>query len=278
MPGNCVPVRLPFAQRKEAKVLGRLAGESTSALKEGDELRGVLFTHNFQTRVCAPEDLPTYTQLRVGAVKAILHVPFVGSVETLRLFLNEMFDSTTEYDEGEGGVTFGLHGDNVKITSSAGGNTVKLAWAASPVNDMLADACVALIMHAQSSAASIRITSKPCFHEKEEEEEEEEEEGGGRKKSKVEESPKEVRLRMAKKLLDDLFKDVEADMEKGIFTVKCEVNKEKEDVVCVVTLEFSEDNSGCRVSVDCADEQQGGLVKDCIMQLGKATAPFKVDK
>ena len=37
-------------------------------------------------------------------------------------------------------------------------------WNASPVNDILADSIIALLMHAQSSAASIRITSKPCNH------------------------------------------------------------------------------------------------------------------
>ncbi len=37
-------------------------------------------------------------------------------------------------------------------------------WEASPEGDVIADAVVALLMHAQSSTASIRLTSKPCRH------------------------------------------------------------------------------------------------------------------
>ena len=37
-------------------------------------------------------------------------------------------------------------------------------WDASPANDVIADAVVALVMHAQTSAASIRLFSKPCRH------------------------------------------------------------------------------------------------------------------
>jgi cleavage and polyadenylation specificity factor subunit 3 len=195
-PGNTKPVKLTFQERREAKVLGKLANiavdreasrnadvtmlddgagdnnhdeeeydaETTTAgssggVREGDVIKGVLFTHNFQTRVCAPEDLPQYTQLRVGSIASVLHVPFVGSVDTLRLFLGEMFAGVNEYDEGDGVVTFGLHSDNVKVVSGKSDNMVTLSWEASPVNDMLADACVALIMHAQSSSASIRISS-----------------------------------------------------------------------------------------------------------------------
>jgi Pre-mRNA 3'-end-processing endonuclease polyadenylation factor C-term len=37
-------------------------------------------------------------------------------------------------------------------------------WQASPAGDMIADSVIALIMHAQSSVASIRLSSKPCRH------------------------------------------------------------------------------------------------------------------
>jgi len=47
------------------------------------------------------------------------------------------------------------------------GKTVGLAtveWNASPLNDIVADSIVALLMHTQSSASSIRTTSQPCGH------------------------------------------------------------------------------------------------------------------
>ena len=93
-------------------------------------------------------------------------------------------------------------------------------------------------------------------------------------------SPREARLLMAKKLLSDQFADVEVDYENALFTVTCEqINeetKEKEDLLCLVSVEFSEDGGGCKFTVECADEQQGALVRDCMRQLGTATAPFSL--
>ncbi|GMH61936.1 hypothetical protein TL16_g03370, partial [Triparma laevis f. inornata] len=97
MPENTQTVKMPFTQRKDAVVMGRLAsGAERRNFKKGDELKGVMFTQNFQTSICDPEDLSTYTELRVGKVSSKLHVPFVGSLDTLRLFLHELFVGVKE--------------------------------------------------------------------------------------------------------------------------------------------------------------------------------------
>ena len=41
------------------------------------------------------DDLATYTPLRVGSIASELHVRFAGSVETLKLFLTEMYMGVT---------------------------------------------------------------------------------------------------------------------------------------------------------------------------------------
>jgi hypothetical protein len=79
-----------------------------------------MVTHNFNSKIVAPEDLSTFTPLRVGSIFSKLHVPFCGTAATLRLFLNEMFMGVTESssDEGADGmacVTFGLHSNQVRI-------------------------------------------------------------------------------------------------------------------------------------------------------------------
>lgn len=95
MPPNLQTVSLKFSRRRSAKVMGSLAlRESEPA--EGEEVRGVLVTHNFTSKIVKPEDLATYTPLRVGSISSKLHVPFTGSIETLRLFLSEMFSGLTE--------------------------------------------------------------------------------------------------------------------------------------------------------------------------------------
>jgi len=57
--------------------------------------------------------------------------------------------------------------DNTAYTFVVVGKTPRIAtveWGASPMCDILADSVVALLMHAQSTPASIRMTSKPCNH------------------------------------------------------------------------------------------------------------------
>jgi len=114
MPPNLQEVKLKFARRRQAKVMGSLAASEKGEPSEGEEVKGILVTHNFHSKVVAPEDLSTYTPLRVGTIESKLHVPFAGSRETLRLFLNEMFAGVSEVTSAEEDmITFGLHGEQV---------------------------------------------------------------------------------------------------------------------------------------------------------------------
>ena len=145
MPPNEVDVKYIFTRRRSAKVMGRLAeapattaddeeddvktsnqnNKTVARPREGDTVRGILVTQQNSSKVVAPEDLSTYTPLRVGSVSSRLHVPFVGKVETLRMFLNEMFrgidesreEETSDADavEDEGVVTFSMHGGQVNL-------------------------------------------------------------------------------------------------------------------------------------------------------------------
>ena len=104
MPPNLQTVSLKFARRRSAKVMGSLAVRGVEA-EEGEDVQGVLVTHNFTSKIVKPDDLATYTPLRVGSVSSKLHVPFSGSIETFRLFLLEMFAGVTERKVEDGGKT-----------------------------------------------------------------------------------------------------------------------------------------------------------------------------
>ncbi|EJK73611.1 hypothetical protein THAOC_04753, partial [Thalassiosira oceanica] len=195
MPPNEVDVKLIFTRRRSAKVMGKLAEVPPTDLeddeeerrrrgssravepREGDSVRGILVTQQDSSRIVAPEDLSTYTPLRVGSVSSRLHVPFVGKVETLRMFLGEMFrgieetsDPSGGKDDGDAGagqegvVTFAMHGGQVKVVVGQTRGVVTVEWDCSAVGDVVADSVVALIMHAQSSAASVRLTAQACGH------------------------------------------------------------------------------------------------------------------
>jgi Pre-mRNA 3'-end-processing endonuclease polyadenylation factor C-term len=98
MPPNQIEVKLKFPRRRSAKVMGTLASEREHEPIQGEPVRGILVTHNFHSKIVAPEDLSTYTPLRVGCIHSKLHVPFVGSIITLRLFLQEVFAGIQEQE------------------------------------------------------------------------------------------------------------------------------------------------------------------------------------
>ncbi|KAL3772919.1 hypothetical protein ACHAW5_005903 [Stephanodiscus triporus] len=331
MPPNEVEVKLIFTRRRSAKVMGKLAEAhavadrdddddddggggggnvvSVAEPNEGDPIRGILVTQQNSSKIVAPEDLSTYTPLRVGSVSSRLHVPFVGRIATLRLFLNEMFrgiresrdvgddddDAMTSHDldddddEVVGGVvTFSMHGDQVKVIAGKTRGVVTVEWDCSAVGDVIADSVVALIMHAQSSAASIRLTSRPCNHRRKKPREGEEDEGEEDPKNKAEEI-----LRSLHRALKDQFLFVEATYEanRGTFEIRIDSdnigNGEKEGeeasdddgaLVCTATVEFEDGFDGtAKITVESEDEKLASNVRACLQNVAAASAPIAID-
>lgn len=121
MPPNQIEVKLKFARRRSAKVMGKLADRETEP-KEGERVRGILVTQNFHSKIVAPGDLAAFTPLRVGSISSKLHIPFAGSLDTLKLFLHEMFAGVKELSQkGDGDnadcSVFTLHGGKVRVAS-----------------------------------------------------------------------------------------------------------------------------------------------------------------
>jgi hypothetical protein len=279
MPPNLQTVSLKFARRRSAKVMGSLA-ERDEEPKEGESVAGVLVTHNFHSKIVKPEDLATYTPLRVGTINSKLHVPFGGSIDTLRLFLNEMFAGVSESEVKDGATMFGLHENKVTVTLGKSKSVAVVEWEASPAGDVIADAVIALLMHAQSSAASIRLTSKPCRHPRSTDD-------NDRRSSKKakEEDLIGSRLKLIADTLRDQFEEVEAVYEgnTGSFEIKTDTPLEAEAadedgiVTCTLKVVFH-DPSGqsAEISVECPDSKLASNVQECIKNLAAAAAPVKI--
>lgn len=297
MPPNQIEVKLKFSRRRSAKVMGSLA-DRDQELQEGEAVRGVLVTHNFHSKLVAPEDLATYTPLRVGSINSKLHVPFAGSIETLKLFLNEMFfgveETTTKINYASTPqIVFALHGGDVKVIIGTKKGVVTVEWVASPAGDVVADSVIALIMHAQSSAASIRLTSQPCHHPREgvvleenslKKVKVEGDDGLAKVKLEDEENLEKVnvektnqlidsRLRYVKHLLQEHFINVETVYEANqavyeIETDACfdsnfldEVGKLK----CTVKVEFDDAlATTAKITVECVDKKIAMNVQDML--------------
>lgn len=160
-------------------------------------------------------------------------------------------------------------------------------WEASPAGDVIADAVIALIMHAQSSAASIRLTSKPCRHSRSAEEEEVDEGGepASKKPREGEMGLTESRLRLIRDTLRDQFQQVEAVYEgnTGIYeiTTDCGLEAGSTDengvLTCTAKVAFADATGGnAEISVECVDKKLATNVQECLQALAVAVAPLQV--
>jgi cleavage and polyadenylation specificity factor subunit 3 len=304
MPPNLQEVKLRFARRRSAKVLGRLATQATEEddvekdeeemnteketptskkartsahqmvePKEGQQVQGILVTHNFQSKLVAPADLATYTPLRVGQIRSRLHVPFGGSVGTLRLFLQEMFAGIRVQDTVEKEMEISTFSLQDKVTVVVGRTTgiATVTWEAHPQHDVLADAVVALIAQAQSSPAAIRLTSQPCRH--------------SARQAPSEVTPEvartESRLRLIRETLQEQFQNVEAIYEghSATYEIIIDSGKDGETITCSLQVDFP-DGAGEQATVNCesTDEAIAKNVQDCIQGLAAATYPIPIEE
>ncbi|KAG5190345.1 cleavage and polyadenylation specificity factor subunit 3 [Tribonema minus] len=160
-PRNCQEIRLEFHRDKMAKAVGRL----TETLRRPDAaaVGALLVTKDFNNRLMAPEDLETYTQLKVGGVRQSLRVPFYSSFDALRLYFAEVYDDVVVEKTGEATGRMSVHGAAVTVdyppVQQDGAASLVFEWSASPVNDMIADSLIALAMQAQTTPGAIRLTS-----------------------------------------------------------------------------------------------------------------------
>ena len=289
MPPNLTELKFRFTRRRLAKVMGSLADRETEP-KEGEAVDGILVTQNFNSKIVAPKDLSTYTSLRLGSVTSKLHVPFAGQVATLRLFLNEMYRGIEESEDGVGFdnkpcVRFSLSENQVTITMGKRRGVAIVEWKASPVGDIVADSVIALLMHAQSSSASIRLTSQPCFHKRNAETPSDDGDGDGngeeQEKQPEKKRPRTI-LRMFHDTLLEQFNSVDATYEarKAQFEIQSDTRldsvplEDGKKLTCNVEVEFEDYNDfDARIKVECADEKLCKNVQDCLKNVAKSTNP-----
>jgi Pre-mRNA 3'-end-processing endonuclease polyadenylation factor C-term len=159
-------------------------------------------------------------------------------------------------------------------------------WEASPAGDIVADALIALIMHAQSSAASIRLTSKPCRHPRAGDSgaSNGDEEPALKKSRPEEESLTQNRLRLIKDTLKDQFDTIETVYEGNTasYEIKTDtgldsgVAKEDGYLLCNVKVSFADEYGGAaEISVECEDHKIASNIKECLKNLARTFIPLE---
>jgi Pre-mRNA 3'-end-processing endonuclease polyadenylation factor C-term len=146
-------------------------------------------------------------------------------------------------------------------------------WKASPAADVIADSVVALLMHAQTSAASIRLSSKPCRHPSDIEALDDDGIVTSPTKKQRDDTNTNVsvsdvvesRLRYVHGILKEQFKTVEAvyDSNVGSFEILTDSGLEtiiqsNDDgkVTCAITVTVDPVSaSNAEIRIECADEK-----------------------
>ena len=100
----------------------------------------------------APSDLPTYTDLAMSTVTQRQSVSYTGTLNQLQYYLNQLSADVEKSTSGGGSSPNVLlvFGGAVAVTLEQ--RYVILEWVANPVNDMYADAVLAVVLKADAEA------------------------------------------------------------------------------------------------------------------------------
>ncbi|ELU13297.1 hypothetical protein CAPTEDRAFT_184406 [Capitella teleta] len=151
-PRNTEPVELYFRGEKMAKIVGNLA---TDRPKQGQQLSGILVKRNFNYHIMSPTDLNNYTELAMSTVTQRQSSYYTGSLAQLHLHVSQL-TTDVEVLPATDGTTRGLKifKEIVMLHSK---NMITLEWTASPVNDMFADAILAIVLKAENDQIKDKI-------------------------------------------------------------------------------------------------------------------------
>mmetsp|Transcript_13037 Transcript_13037/g.25324 ORF Transcript_13037/g.25324 Transcript_13037/m.25324 type:complete len:818 (+) Transcript_13037:134-2587(+) len=154
-PENGQTVNLRFQEQRIVKAYG---GELVQRRMRtpGTRLAAYLVRQDLTDRFIATDDLRMYTQLKTARVQQRLHVPFHRTFVDLRDAIGRVFqcEEGTGEDVSRTGNTLMVNG---RVEVFLQKNLVRLSWDASPSNDMVADALMAILLQAESGMAAVRI-------------------------------------------------------------------------------------------------------------------------
>ncbi|CAC44310.2 Cleavage and polyadenylation specificity factor subunit 3 [Caenorhabditis elegans] len=156
-PRNTERLQLQFRGEKTAKVIGKLA----QRVPENNEtISGVLVKNNFSYSIMVPEELGSYTSLRISSLEQRMSVHYSGSLKLLIFNLQQLNDDACLIQNiklkeisKKGSVTQAITVFQGKVNVTVYGNdhVVVVRWDSNPVYDMYADSVVAAILHAQAN-------------------------------------------------------------------------------------------------------------------------------
>ncbi|KLO18365.1 Metallo-hydrolase/oxidoreductase [Schizopora paradoxa] len=187
-PRNLDELKLTFRGERVAKAIGTLAANPP---KSNSIISGLLVAKDFSYTLLDPKDLKDFAGLSTCIITQRQKIALNVGFELVRWHLEGMYGKVEDGLDPDGNPTLRILGAvDVKHTSE---QELTLEWESSASNDMIADACLALILGIDRSPASVKLTTHKHAHPY----------------ADVEEEPMIVRIQRLAMFLEAHFGDVE---------------------------------------------------------------------
>eukprot|EP00494_Astrolonche_serrata_P030743 UN31011 len=147
-PANCQSVEIEFRRKKEIKVVGKLADGKPV---EGHKISGLIVKKDFHHQLLTPDDLSLFTPLATTEIDQELLIPFDKPLSALTDFLSSVFELDISEETNEVKVY-----DIVNLRVKK--HQIIMKWSSCPVNDLVADSIVGLIMTLQTDVTGAVAT------------------------------------------------------------------------------------------------------------------------
>ncbi|KYQ93979.1 beta-lactamase domain-containing protein [Tieghemostelium lacteum] len=153
-PKNSQNVQLEFKTEKYAKILGMVASE---APKDQDVISGILVTKDFTHHIMSAKDLHNFTNLKTSQIKQKQTIPFAQKYQILYNTMEQIYYNLKESEDDKQNPTITIFQDIIITYNS--GVSIGVEWLSNPVNDMVVDSIIALIIQIESNPLSLKIRS-----------------------------------------------------------------------------------------------------------------------
>lgn len=162
-PRNCETVELYFRGEKTAKVIGQLAINNP---EKGQIIKGILTQKDFTFQIVSNEEFVEFTELVTVPVILKQNLITRATFGLLKWHLEQMYGEVEKLDNGLRVFNaINVYTNHLESESKSGEFEVRLEWESNPINDMIADSVLALILQADTSPASVKATKGEHTHD-----------------------------------------------------------------------------------------------------------------
>lgn len=164
-PRNCDDLRLSFKGIKVAKAMGAVV-EAIDAEAPVQVVSAVLVQKNFDLNLLKIEDLREYSGLSTALITEKQTIRCYAGRDIVHFHLTQMFGVVNVVVDDPEEFTVDIMSC---VRAVFQGDVCTVEWQSSVINDTIADSVIAILLNADTSPASIKLSSKSCkghSHEK----------------------------------------------------------------------------------------------------------------